>query len=148
MLKLRKACEQDCDLFFQWANDKECRKNSFSTEPIAYESHCQWFQKKLQSKTSELFLLEEEKPVGMLRLDYEDQQVKISYSIAAEQRGRGYGKKLLELAETFVKENRQETYLVAEVKKENMVSRHLFLLMGYVEVEQDKCMEYKKKISP
>ncbi|WP_158002136.1 hypothetical protein [Clostridium botulinum] len=39
MTKLRKVNEKDCEPLFQWANDKEVRKNSFNTEDIIYEEH-------------------------------------------------------------------------------------------------------------
>lgn len=146
MLQLRRVKESDVDLIFRWANDKECRENSFSIEPILYEEHCNWFAKRLKDKNSDLFVLEEELPIGMLRLDYQDDYVRISYSIAKEFRGKGYGKKILMLAEEFVQKRRNENWLKAQVKKENDVSRHLFVSLGYIEIEEDIYMEYQKKI--
>ena len=47
---LRDATEQDRDLLFQWTNDEEVRKNSFSMEKIAYKEHCRWFDKMMQNE--------------------------------------------------------------------------------------------------
>ena len=146
MLKLRKAVEEDCDILFDWANEEECRKNSFSTEPIPYENHCNWVKNQLVRKDSDLFILQEDEPVGMLRLDYQGDGATISYSIARNLRGKGYGKKILQLAEEFVRENRSEKYLMGEVKKENSISRYLFTLLGYQETEEGTCIKYLKEI--
>lgn len=146
MLKLRKAVKEDCDMLFAWANEEECRRNSFSTEPIPYQNHCHWLEKQLVRKDSDLFILQGEVPVGMLRLDYQDDSAVISYSISSNLRGNGYGKKILQLAEEYVKENRGERYLVGEVKEENKASRHLFCLLGYQEMQEDTYMKYVKEI--
>ena len=51
---LRVADWGDVDLLFSWANDKEVRKNSFSSEPICYEEHLAWFRKKYQERDSQI----------------------------------------------------------------------------------------------
>ena len=148
MLKLRRVTPADLDLIFQWANDKECRENSFSTKKIPYERHCQWFKKKLEDKDSHLFVLEKGNlPIGMLRFDYQGDCAEISYSIAREHRGKGYGKKILTLGEEYIREWRTENWLKAQVKKENIVSRHLFLSLVYREKEKSDCVEYSKKVN-
>ena len=47
---LREAKWEDMEQLFLWANDKEVRKNSFSMEPISYEEHQEWYEKKLEKK--------------------------------------------------------------------------------------------------
>ena len=39
--------ESDMRLIFDWSNDDEVRKNSFSSEKIKFEDHQRWFQKKI-----------------------------------------------------------------------------------------------------
>ncbi len=42
-LYLCKACQDDCNLLFQWANEEVTRKNSFNTAQIKYKDHLKWF---------------------------------------------------------------------------------------------------------
>ena len=148
MLRLRLATKEDCDLLFEWANDTECRRNSFSQEKIEYDIHVKWFHNRLQDTTSDLFIaIEDRKEVGMLRLDYNQNQAVISYSVATKERRKGYGKNILQLAEQYVREHRKDIQiLVGEVKKENLVSMHRFEELGYEKKEYEECVEYTKEL--
>ena len=148
MLGLRLAIKEDCDLLFEWANDEECRRNSFSQEKIKYDTHVKWFRNRLQDTESNLFLVvEDTRKVGMLRLDYNQNKAVISYSVAKTERRKGYGKKILQLAEVYVKENKKEIEsLVGEVKKDNLTSMHRFEELEYEKEECEDCVEYTKKI--
>lgn len=152
---LRLANWDDVDLLFSWANDKEVRKNSFSTEPIRYEEHLAWFRKKYQERDFQIYIFcEEGQAKGMLRLDFHGNEVEISYSIAPEERRKGYGEKLILLAEEEAchkfqemreyasgRERRgQRLVIKARVKKENLASNHIFMKLGY-----EKCGEEYKK---
>ena len=72
ILTLRKAKEDDCDLLYRWANDPKVRKNSFNKEKIDYEEHKKWFENKLNSDKSYMFILKDEVPLGQIRIDIED----------------------------------------------------------------------------
>lgn len=152
---LRVADWGDVDLLFSWANDKEVRKNSFSSEPICYEEHLAWFRKKYQERDSQIYIFcEEGQEKGMLRLDFHGNEVEISYSIAPEERRKGYGEKLILLAEqeacykfqemgecALGRERRgQRLVIKARVKKDNLASNHIFTKLGY-----EKCGEEYKK---
>ena len=43
MLNFRKATENDTMLYFNWANDLNVRKHSFSSEEIDLKEHKTWF---------------------------------------------------------------------------------------------------------
>lgn len=146
MLRLRLATQEDCDLLFKWANDVECRKNSFSQEKIEYDTHVRWFHTRLQDEKSDLFLaIEDATEVGMLRLDYEQNQAIISYSVAAQERQKGYGGEILRLAEVYVREHKKNIQtLVGEVKKENVASMHKFEKLGYEKQEFEEFIKYIK----
>lgn len=141
MLALRKARLEDCDLLYEWANEKECRKNSFSQEEIPYEGHVNWLQKRLQNDKSDLMIaMDGTTEVGMLRLDYDENKAMISYSVAVNQRRKGYGNSILQLAEEYVREYRKEVLiLIGEVKTENISSMHRFMELGY---EEEVCQGY------
>lgn len=42
---LRNASCSDMDILYKWANDPDTRLNAFSTDPIPYAVHKEWFQK-------------------------------------------------------------------------------------------------------
>ncbi|MBI4644486.1 MAG: UDP-2,4-diacetamido-2,4,6-trideoxy-beta-L-altropyranose hydrolase, partial [Deltaproteobacteria bacterium] len=47
-ITLRAAVKDDCRMLWEWANDPEVRKNSFSSDPIPWEQHVSWFESKLR----------------------------------------------------------------------------------------------------
>ena len=93
MIYLRKAEATDVDLLFEWANEPEVRKNSFNSELIDYSVHTKWFNKVLSSDNIEQFILmDDDTAVGQIRININEDEAEISYSIGAEFRGKGYGK--------------------------------------------------------
>lgn len=143
---LRPAMFADCDLLFQWANDSDVRINSFHSEPIEYHTHVQWFQSKLNSTDCDMYLYVcKQTAVGQIRLDYRNGKGQISYSIAKEYRGQGYGKKMLFMIEKEVEKKVQ--YLTAFVKKENQASQLVFERLGYVRADQEDIIFYQKKLA-
>jgi len=53
-LSLRKIVASDKELIFDWANDKTTRENSFSQQPIDFETHSAWFDKKIKKVNRDL----------------------------------------------------------------------------------------------
>jgi UDP-2,4-diacetamido-2,4,6-trideoxy-beta-L-altropyranose hydrolase len=93
---IRRANEDDVDFTFSWANDPETRKFSFSKDKIEWHSHCNWFRKKIISKNCIYLILEKDSsPIGSIRFDINDGDALISYLIAPENHGQGYGTVLL-----------------------------------------------------
>ena len=67
---------------------------------ISFEEHKQWFEEKIHSENCEIYIAyEDETPVGQVRLEYEDDIAHISYSVDKNQRGKGYGEKIILSAE-------------------------------------------------
>lgn len=148
-INLREATLNDCDLLFEWANDKETRLNSFNSEPILYETHCAWFENKLKCSTVKIYILMiDDLPAGQCRLDVENGTALISYLISGNFRGMGYGRKLIELVISEVEANLHHIEcLIAEVKPENLASRHIFQSLCFDEsISEDKIIVYRKKI--
>lgn len=132
---LREAKWEDMEQLFLWANDKEVRKNSFFMEPISYEEHQKWYEKKLKEESTQMYILcDGSLEVGSLRLEYDAEGAEISYSIAPEYRGCGYGKELISLAEQEVRqwaEKSGKAVIKAQVKPENQASNRIFTEAGY-----------------
>ena len=133
MIYLREAEQTDIELLFAWANDPVVRQNSFTTDPIPYEDHRRWFQRIMaDDKVLQYIMMDDENPVGQIRLNLENDTAEIGYSIAVEYRGRGYGHKILRLIVDEVKEQHPEIKtLIAKVKPENLASKKLFESEGY-----------------
>lgn len=144
MLALKEIQKKDCDLLYKWANEEEVRSNSFNTNKINYKDHLKWFEEILNSKTSTIYLLEDNnKKIGMIRLDkHKKNEYIINYSISKEHRKKGYATKLLKL----IKDVFPEKHLIGKVKKTNIGSIKAFLNAEYIiKEEQDSFVFYSKK---
>lgn len=146
---IRPITYEDKDILFEWANDELCRRNSFNTNMISYDEHCQWFEKKMKTDDCKMYIIEvDEKSVGQIRLEKRDgNEIEIGYFIESQYRGRGYGKKLLEFAEGLLRvKNRNEINLVGKVKYDNVYSRNCFVKLEYEEKCGDEYVIYTKRI--
>lgn len=143
--RLRPAEENDCDLLFEWANETAVRKNSFHTEMIPYEEHVEWYRNQLQRKDRRQFIyMDKSEPVGQIRITECDGEVELSYSIASEKRGRGYGKRMIKQMCEQVGDYFPEAKIVkARVKPENISSQKALMQAGLC----NKYLTYEMEIS-
>ena len=132
---LRLAVKEDMDLLFEWANEPLVRKNSFSSETICYEEHKTWFERLLQNKNCRQYIyIYDGKETGQVRLTADGENVEIGYSICAEMRGQGHGRKLLELVCRHVQQDFPEVQkIIGKVKPENTASQKAFVKAGFEE---------------
>ena len=132
-LILRDASPSDSRLLFEWRNDPLTRRNSFSTEPVLWENHRQWFEALMQDPDRRQYILERDgKSVGQIRIAREGCSAEISYSVAAEERGKGYGSALLTMIVPAAEKAFPDiTALVGQVKTDNAVSAKTFEKCGY-----------------
>ena len=134
MIYLREATTEDRDLLYEWANDPETRRASFHTEKIAYEEHCRWFDKILNDESElQYILMNQDEPVGQVRLTLEGEDAVVSYSIAPDKRGLGYGKEIIRLTQDLAREHSDIHRLVAQVKPSNLASVSCFENCGFEE---------------
>lgn len=126
----RKATLADGRLYWHWANDPEVRRSAFNSEPISWEKHQEWFTARESDSNSILLIFESQYgPVGQIRLDGGAAQMKISYSVARQYRGKGIGKKIM--LEVILASPPFATRFLAEVKKENLTSVNIFEKLGF-----------------
>lgn len=100
-IRLRRACEEDCELFWNWANEQEVRRKAFSSDPIPWEGHVSWFRHSLRNPDCFLFLAldDQDIPIGQIRFDSNGRdEVDVDVSIDKEKRGLGYGNELINLS--------------------------------------------------
>ena len=147
-LYLRRATMDDMDLLFKWANNPDVRKNSFNTEPIPYENHVEWFNKMmLNNSVIQYILCENDIELGQIRLNIENKTAVIDYSIDEVFRGKGLGTKMLTMIEEIIVSEKIPVFtLIGQVKYENKASAKAFIKNEYIQLNQDKYLEYNKKI--
>ena len=154
-MTFRPVVEADMKLLFDWANDEETRKASFSSDPISLETHQDWFENSLKNPDRKMYICcHGEKEVGLLRFDLEKGEAPkavISYQIAPGVRHRGYGKQMLKAAETspLIAEGWKESDAkewVAYVKKTNVASLSIFESLGYHKEESEEQVVFQKQI--
>jgi RimJ/RimL family protein N-acetyltransferase len=136
MLILRLAEYSDINILFSWANDREVRKNSFSSTTILFEDHQRWFQNKISSNESKIFIgTEDGQPVGTVRFDRKNRDdAEISITIAPNMRGKGFGKSILNMGiEKVIKEGFAKR-LYAQTRSENLSSQAIFLYNGFMQI--------------
>lgn len=139
---LRSAEADDCQRYFQWANDPAVRDNSLSSDEITWTGHCDWFNKQLASDETKLLVgIRDDVPVGQIRFTKttnkattnaatNDTAWNVAFSVASEARGTGVGKELLRLGSAWMA-YRKLTPLTATVKKANTASARCFQSLGW-----------------
>lgn len=146
---LRPVVESDRDLLFAWANEPLVRQNSFSTKEITYEEHKKWFADLMKDNSCRQYIyICGKEAIGQARVKQRGDEGEISYSICAQKRGMGYGKRLLRLVCMRAKEDfPMIRKLQGKVKPDNTASRKAFLRAGFLEnndtfeIELNVCTE-------
>ncbi len=99
MLRLRTVQESDAQLLWEWANDPQVRAASFSSDPIPWKQHIQWFDAQLKNPNCIIYIAinSDNIPIGQIRYKIQDNQAVISISIASDYRHQGYGSELIKI---------------------------------------------------
>ena len=132
-LVVRLAKADDCIEFFNWANDPVVREQSLDTAEIEWTDHQKWFDEKIKSDSTEIYVLEASGlPVGQVRFEKLGSVAEINYSLDDLVRGRGWASLMLEMAmEKYLE--RGAVPLKAVVKSENKISQSIFFKIGFSE---------------
>lgn len=131
----RKVSAQDEELLLEWRNDKETRKQSFHTAPVTKEKHHEWFEKALKNEKIILLLFVcDGVPIGTVRIEKNDLEADISYSIAPAYRGQGFGREMIHMLLDYA-QNLNIVHLQAQVKVDNLISQKTLLVNGFQKKE-------------
>ena len=131
-LVLRRASRADAKLLWQWANDPDVRRASFSPEPIAWETHEPWLEARLAAPGTRIWVLEHDgEAVGQVRYDRAGDAAEIDYSVTAPSRGRGFGAALLRRSAPLACGELGVDALVGLVRDENRASCRTFERAGF-----------------
>lgn len=134
MLTFRKAILEDTEIYFDWANDSIVREQSFNSNRIDFENHKKWFESKLNDDSCMLLIFSdyEDLNIGQIRIQKEDEnEAIIGISIAAEFRGKGYAKDMLQMASDYFFESNPNCIIKAFVKERNLSSKSSFEKAGF-----------------
>jgi UDP-2,4-diacetamido-2,4,6-trideoxy-beta-L-altropyranose hydrolase len=133
-LKLRRAEESDCELFWKWANDPQARAASFRSDTISWEEHAKWFRTKLADPQAVLYTVTDRNnlPLGEVRYQIQGERAVISISLDANFRGRGWGQKILAVAMEKVFQEFDINFIDAYVKPSNESSMKVFESAGFL----------------
>jgi UDP-2,4-diacetamido-2,4,6-trideoxy-beta-L-altropyranose hydrolase len=132
-LQIHRATSEDSRLVWEWANGPEVRAVSFSSNPIPWENHVRWFQKRLADPQCCLWIARDRagQPVGQARLEITDRSAVIAMSLDRERRGRNLGALLIWLAcRKLFRETPVDT-VHALIKPDNAASVRAFLKAGF-----------------
>lgn len=143
VIEFRPAKEEDLDMLFSWVNDEAVRENSFNNNKVQYSDHKAWFQKKMKSSDTRIYIcFEEGKAIGQIRIDIEGCTGIIDYSVAREFRGRGYGTEMLNYIVTTTKGDTSIYKLIGRVKYGNLASQTAFRKAGFQREDLKEYIEY------
>jgi RimJ/RimL family protein N-acetyltransferase len=124
---LRPVSLQDAPLLLDWRNDPLTRENSFQTNVITLDVHLRWLQDALQNPKRKLFMGEENgKSLGIVRGDFSEEGCELSWTIAPEHRGKGFGKEIVRLAIMVLRPQR----FFARIKPGNVASERIAQFVG------------------
>jgi spore coat polysaccharide biosynthesis protein SpsF len=138
-ISFRPADSADAYALWLWANDLETRGASFGRSPIAWADHVRWLRARLADPQARLFVARdaEDCPIGSVRFDSEDawRTARLSYVVAPEARGRGYGRSLVERGVAALRAAHPGVRVRAEVVPTNARSVAVFRALGWEERE-------------
>jgi RimJ/RimL family protein N-acetyltransferase len=136
-ISLRPADAADAYALWLWANDAETRGASFGRPPIAWADHVRWLRARLADPHARLLVARdaEDCPIGSVRFDSVDgwRTARLSYVVAPEARGRGYGRPLVERGVAALRAAHPDVRVRAEVVPANARSVAVFRALGWRE---------------
>lgn len=134
VLEFRIAVEDDLRKYYEWANERVVRENSFNTEPIMMDDHWKWFLNKVKDPKSLLLLaVSFGEDVGQIRFDQVAPiEYEIDFSISPIHRGRGLGAKMIRFGVNELKQyDANVKRVTGKVKEGNISSIKSFVNAGF-----------------
>jgi RimJ/RimL family protein N-acetyltransferase len=136
-LRLRPAVPEDMLSLWRLVNQPTVRHNSLNSDPIPLDEHVRWFNQKLSSPDTCIWVLDLHGlilgPIRYDRIDAETAQ--ISLHVAAPFRRRGLATRLLNLTWQDACRRLKVIRLRAVIKQGNTASERTFLKAGFRRVD-------------
>jgi len=132
-VRVRRVAPQDRELLFLWANDPLTRQMSLRSEAIEWEEHRHWFDQVVSCPGVFLVIAEgwtgeRWAPLGQVRID---RAGVVSIALAAEHRGHGLARRVLQAGIAMHRSRTPSEALTAYIKPENEASLRIFAQAGF-----------------
>lgn len=129
MLQLRRAGPDDADALLRWRNDPATRAASHSDAVLVPGQHAAWLAAVLADPQRRLWIAETAsgESIGAIRADRAEEGYLLSWMLAPEARGKGFGKALLAAAMAEL----PDVLLRAEIKDDNVASWRMAEACGF-----------------
>jgi RimJ/RimL family protein N-acetyltransferase len=139
-LSLRLAALADATRLWHWRNDGHTRAMSRHPDVIPWEAHVAWLSKRLADGDAMLLIgLQACQPIGVVRFERRaDGAAEVSITIAADFRGRGLGRPLLQCGCEHADRAGFARVFDAEIRTDNLASRKVFEGAGFTLVSSDE----------
>jgi len=135
LFTFRPAKPSDCKAVWEWRNDPDTRRNSFSTCQISYAEHKAWFTKCLNDRNVRILVFESGRNrIGQVRFNINPDingVAEIHVTVAPAFRGKGYGSAILSSAGRYALSNLGLRTILAKIKKTNVPSIRAFRSAGF-----------------
>jgi RimJ/RimL family protein N-acetyltransferase len=134
---LRGLLDRDAAMLLRWRNDPETRRNSIRTEEVSQEEHAKWVQDRILIHTGSVLIADiDNVSVGVVRMDWNDSDdaCDLSFTVAPEHRGKGYGFAMVARA---LEQIRGDVRVTALVKLSNEASRRIFEKLGFQVIDSE-----------
>lgn len=130
---MRRVNGRDCRDIWLWRNTLQARGASFHSDPIAYEDHEHWFQRKLEDPCCLLWMAQSgDKKIGYVRHDIDGGRAVHSILLNPQFYGMGLGARVIRSADReFVRLQNALRVVYAEIQDHHRASIHAFQKAGY-----------------
>lgn len=139
-LQVRRVVPADEAQLLEWSNDPVTRANAFSPQKIDAATHREWFQARLRDiERCHFYIVETGNgiPIGAVRFQEATHGWEVHFSLAPMFRGRGLGRRLVEVALLNLRADKMDIeQIVGRVKAGNLASRRIFEALAF-ESEED-----------
>jgi RimJ/RimL family protein N-acetyltransferase len=143
-ITLRRVTINDSKILLQWRNDPLTKSNSHNTSEVKKEEHEKWLKSTLNNPNRKLFIAHEDGvPVGTVRADFSDNIYELSWTVSPSARGRGVGKRMVQLLANEIKGS-----IRAEIKVGNVASKRIAEYVGMKLVYEKDGVQYFQRTSP
>lgn len=128
-IKLRTATEADAKTLFHWRNDPVTRAMFCNGDLVQWDLHLVWLRDVLARSDRRLLVASVNgMNIGTVRFDIFEEESELSWTIAPEQRGRGFGSMMVARAVQIA----PEKVLRANIKSENTQSIRIAIKSGFI----------------
>lgn len=134
-VSLREAQLSDAEDIFRWRTLPDVINVSSVSRPFTLEEHLTWFNNVLNdSKRLLLIASIDNKSVGVIRYDIQENEAIVSIYLSPYEQGKGYASQVLEQGQQWLMKNYPSIhFLIAKIMENNSRSIKLFSLAGFNE---------------